>query len=188
MPKNNSIVSEAFTSHNGKKLSAMSGSAFSLNNSNNIKADGTIYGKRWQWKDCFCVCVGGGCFGREGQSSPVQTNHNPKTLVYTVLTYLLLVLHFLWLWVWFFPYMGGDYLWRFSPQNSSIELINWLALPKCAANIYLLKAYPRKQFSYRAQMRNFWEWQNNPTQKHTQEYWKHMSYARVQVWTFLNQF
>ena len=149
----------------------MSGSAFSLNNSNNIKADGTIYGKRWQWKDCFCVrvWVGGGCFGREGQSSTVQTNHNPTALVYTVLTYLLLVLYFLWLWVWFFPYMGGDYHWR-SPRTSSVELINWLALPKCAANIYLLKAYPRKQFWYEAQMRNFREWQNNPTQKHTQEY------------------
>ena len=37
--------------------------------------------------------------GETGQSSPIQTNHNPAALVNIALTYLLLALYFLWLWV-----------------------------------------------------------------------------------------
>ena len=134
------------------------------------------------------VCVGGGCFGREGQSSLVQTNHNPSFGIYCADIFAFSVV---------FPVAMGLFFslhgWRlslaFSPRNSSIELINWLALPKCSVNIYLLKAYPRKQFSYGAQMRNFPEWQKIQDKNiHGNIKNIHMNPAIVQAWTFLNQF
>ena len=124
MSKNNSIVSEAFTSHNGKKLSAMSAVAdpgfspgggaptpksaiifqFFAENCMKMKEFGPPGGGAslapplgsangvdqhfpltipitMKLMEQFMasvgneriafVCVGGGCFGREGQSSPV---------------------------------------------------------------------------------------------------------------------
>ena len=47
--------------------------------------------------------------------------------------------------------MGGDYLWRFSPRNSSIELINWLALPN-AQQIYT-SSKPTHANNFRIELR-----------------------------------